>query len=95
MKEFDLFAGTRNNSNAHTLLGQNQHHLRNLGSIKMSSSSPAINIYRNNETNAVLKEITKTMYSKAQIGHIQECLRSFNIELQHLMPLKSAFIKCD
>lgn len=61
----------------------------------MSSSSAAINIYKNVQTQGVLGEICRSDFNKEQQRQIQECLRSFNIELQHLMPLRIQFIKCD
>lgn len=61
----------------------------------MSSSSAAINIFKNIQTKDILNVLSQTEFSLQQQLQIQECLRSFNIDLQHLIPLRSQFIKCD
>lgn len=45
----DLHAAYRRGNKYHSLLGQNQHAQRNENTIKMSSASTAINIYRNKQ----------------------------------------------
>lgn len=46
-KQFDLYAAVRKDAKYHSLLGVNQHPDRNADTIKMSSGSAAINIYKN------------------------------------------------
>lgn len=91
----DIHAGTRVNPKYHSLLGRNQHPQRTEKTIRMSSGSAAINIYKNVQTRGILGEICRSDFNTEQQRQIQECLRSFNIELQHLMPLRIQFIKCD
>lgn len=61
----------------------------------MSSSSAAVNIYKNLESENLLLQYSNNEFNHRQEKQIQECMRSFNIELSHLLPLKSNFIKCD
>lgn len=91
----DIHAGTRVNPKYHSLLGRNQHPQRTEKTIRMSSGSAAINIYKNVQTQGILGEICRSDFNREQQRQIQECLRSFNIELQHLAPLRIQFIKCD
>lgn len=61
----------------------------------MSSGSTAINQYRNVQNKDIIENVSKSEFDKAQELQIQECIRAFNIELKHIQPLKSIFIKCD
>lgn len=83
------------NPKYHSLLGKNQHAERNANTIKMSSGSAVINIYKNVQNRDIINVISKNEFTKQQELQIQECIRAFNIELRHLQPLKKAFIKCD
>jgi hypothetical protein len=62
-QEFDLHAGSRAKSKYHSLLGQDQHHQRTEKTIKMSSSSSAINIYKNVQNREILNSISKTEFN--------------------------------
>ena len=55
----------------------------------MSSGSAAVNIYKNLQTKDIIDILSKNEFSKQQQFHIQECIRVFNIDLNHIQPLKS------
>lgn len=69
-KELDLHIATRANPKYHSLLGQNQHHTRTEKTIKMSSSSGAINIYKNVQMEGILNEISRSDFDATQKKHI-------------------------
>ena len=43
-------------------MGKNQHPIRNLNSIKMSSGSAAVNVYRNIQTKGIVESISKNEF---------------------------------
>jgi len=55
----DLHATSKNKAKYHSLLGRYQHPLRNEKTIKMSSGSAAINIYKNVETRDIITAVSK------------------------------------
>jgi hypothetical protein len=63
--KFDLYAGLRKDAKYHSLLGVNQHPDRNAETIKMSSGSAAINIYKNMQSTEVLKSISTKEFNKS------------------------------
>ena len=52
--KIDLQEHLKTSNKYHSLLGQNQHALRNKDTIKMSSSSSSVNIYKNIESRDLL-----------------------------------------
>jgi hypothetical protein len=93
--EDDLHAAYRRENKYHSLLGQNQHAQRNASSIKMSSGSAAINVYKNTQQQTIINQLSKNEFLRSQQLQIQECIRTFQIESRHLDPLKGAFIAAD
>ena len=91
-KEDDLHAVYRRSNKYHSLLGQNQQAQRNQKSIKMSSASAAINVYKNTQSQNLINQLGKNEFLRPQQLQIQECIRTFQIELRHIDPLKNAFI---
>ena len=63
--KIDLYAGVRKDAKYHSLLGVNQHPDRNSDTIKMSSGSAAINIYKNMQSTEVLKSISTKEFNKS------------------------------
>ena len=55
----DLHVTSRNGAKYHSLMGRYQHPLRNEKTIKMSSGSAAVNIYKNVETRDIITAVSK------------------------------------
>ena len=45
-------------------MGKNQHPVRNMNAIKMSSGSAAVNVYRNNQTKDIVENISKNEFDQ-------------------------------
>ena len=83
-----------NNPQHHTLLGQDQKAKRNEHSIRMSSASAAINLYRNQENKSIMSSM-KQEFNKSQIQQIEQCIRGLVIDMRHFIPIQLAFMKAD
>lgn len=55
----DLHVTSKNKAKYHSLLGRYQHPLRNEKTIKMSSGSATVNIYKNVETRDIITAVSK------------------------------------
>ena len=60
----DLHVHTRKNPKYHSLMGKNQHPVRNKDTIKMSSGSAAVNVYRNMQTKDIVDHVGKNEFDK-------------------------------
>jgi len=60
----DIHIGNRTGPRYHSLMGKNQHAERNMDTIKMSSGSAAINLYRNVQNKSIIDNLSKCEFDK-------------------------------
>lgn len=72
-----------------------EQNLENQRALKVSSTAPEMNIFRNKQNENIISYASQCQFSGVEQMQIMECFRKFNIDYRTLVIFKAIFMDCE